>query len=247
MAHHHTIAHRQRDSQDRILRRVRNAYGHLALPNDDDVELFGNCLVTVKEELDGVQERVATIERNIRPLRSLSPQESDNGPAISDSNKLDIIIDSIEDLSKRFKQAQGREDDILRKIEHLEDIAAEWETDKVDRAGSANADLDEVDIRLTTEIADLQKTQEAAELESTEKLKTMFKEFRTEIQEDLQNILAARQRNSMVNRLYEMVTPVAARNLDAKGRATFKIANSPPRSVKYYWNMHDLDNRKIMT
>jgi hypothetical protein len=255
MAHQPTLAHRQQNLHDRILQKVRNAYSQ-ASSNDDAVELFARCLVSAKEDHHEVQERVTTIEDKLRqrPIRSLSPRDSDNGPATSESSKLDAIIDGIDDLQERFKhlrerfkQAEGRDKNILQKIEHIEEIAAEWESEKLDRAGSANADLDEVDVRLTTAIAEVEKTQAAVELESTEKLKTMFKEFRTEVQEDFHNIWAARHRNTMVNRLYEMVTPVAARNQDAMGRVTFKISDSPPRSVKYYWKMHDPENRMSTT
>jgi hypothetical protein len=56
--------------------------------------------------------------------------------------------------------------------------------------------------------------------------------------------LAARQRNNIVARFHEMVTPVAARNVDARGRPTFRVPNRPRRAVKYYWKMHDPSYRK---
>jgi hypothetical protein len=61
---HPTIAHHQRSSRDRIFQKVSNAYGHLTPP--EDIEgLYGQCLITAKQELDGVQERLNTIETTL--------------------------------------------------------------------------------------------------------------------------------------------------------------------------------------
>ena len=82
-------------------------------------------------------------------------------------SKLDASTQILEDLSNRFKR-----------VEDLEDAVDKVKAEMVDRAGSANSELEEVELPLSERTGAVEKTQQEAEHEFTERSKAMFEASR---------------------------------------------------------------------
>jgi predicted nucleic acid-binding Zn-ribbon protein len=117
-------------------------------------------LDAIAKKLEELDERLEDISDDLRQMK--------------DESKLD-------DISEALGQMKDENKEILQKVENIEDAVAEKADYIVDRAGSVNAEIEDVEQRLTGMIDVVEKTQQDVELESTEMLKTMLDEFRTEV------------------------------------------------------------------
>lgn len=85
----------------------------------------------------------------------------------SELSKLDASTEILEDLSNRIKR-----------VEDLEDAVDKVKAEMVDRAGSANSELEEVEPPLSERTDAVEKTQQETEHEFTERSKAMFEASR---------------------------------------------------------------------
>lgn len=262
------LPNRQRSGPSPVIQ-VAQAYGHITPPEEGDVEgVYGRCLVTVKEQLDGVHERLNTVEHNAAQLLTTHSPGNSQG-ATSHSSRFDAIDETLQEISDQLNQLERRMINTEDRVVNTEDTVAELQDGSIDRAGSVNADIEDLELRLGARLNAVEKWQEDEEHNTKETLRAFKQEvdgyfrrwgkrseeavealkieLRKEVRDGIDRlgqVLDAKSRNHFVKRLHHLVWPVGVRYTDAKGEEAIRCPQGPPRKLGYYWRLHERKFRK---